>query len=647
MRFFVFCSVLLFGLNGIAYDLESVFNLTEWKTNHKWFENEDYHERIRAYSVIIGPKETVLWLELQTMQDSCKRLKYWHSKSAYLKAGGIKLPCIGSYSDGKLHWTTDEYGSPIGWGWTNPQKGKSYFYNLVFRGSLPLDDGFLSVELCDPGENGVWGYGLSGIELLPEWSGAKTRRKSEMLLRRQFSKECVPMEGIYESLGEKCWRIGCVKNDDGTFELIFLENGYHKYWSEGDVKAELTPTASYGLFKAKWWNQAFQVFNGVLIAFDGAALKVTHHEFPLDNGNSELVFIKMYPYSSNESDVKDVNAQISGGTGFALKKGYLITNSHVVDGATDIRVWREVGGVMKSSPARIVLSDKQIDLALLKTSFEDDVLPYGIATNTVDVGENVFTLGFPFVQTMGKELKLTTGVISSLSGFKGDKSNCQVSVAVQPGNSGGPLLNDKGAVVGVVVAKHLKAENASYAIKSGELRRFLSSHSYTDIVPDGSNGDEKALSDKVKTLREYIYRIECVSGGSFVESNVSTINYPEVDTPYKSESIVESIVLTKITRNNKETILEFAGKALNGCWLIPKTVLQYGGEKLNLCKVVGIPSKKDDENEVPDDWQVRSFKAYFPPVPSDVDKVDFIEPITEQKANEGVSPFVWRGIHLK
>ena len=443
MRFVVFSYALLFGLTSIAYDLESVFHLTQWMTNDKWYENQDAHERIRAYSVIIGPKETVLWIELQSTADSCERLEYWTSRSAYLKAGDVQLPYIGTRSNGKLHWTTKEDGRVAHWGWDNPERGKSYFFNLVFRGSLPLDDGFDSIELVDPGENGVRGYSLSGFKLTPSYSGAKERNISEMELRKQFSRKCFPIEGIYESLGEKCWRVACVKNDNGSFVLVFLENGFHKYWSEGDIKAVMTPTATAGLFKAKWWNQAFHVFNGVVIVSDGATLKVAYNEFPLDNGNTEMVLMKMYPNSSNDSGVKDVNAQVSGGTGFALKNGYLITNNHVVDGATDIKVYREVGGTIKSSSARIVLNDKQIDLALLKCSFEDDNLPYSIATSTIDVGENVFALGFPLVQTMGKELKLTTGVISSLAGFKDDKSNYQVSAAVQPGNSGGPLFNDK------------------------------------------------------------------------------------------------------------------------------------------------------------------------------------------------------------
>lgn len=167
-------------------------------------------------------------------------------------------------------------------------------------------------------------------------------------------------------------------------------------------------------------------------------------------------------------------------------------------------------------------------------------------------------------------------------------------------------------------------------------------HSYNNVVPDGSNWNKKTLSDKVKTLREYVYRIECVSGGSFVEENGYAVNYPEVDAPYKTKSLSCAILLTKVSRKSNETVLEFSSKSLDGCWLSPKTILQCGREKLQLRKIVGIPSKKDEGIEIPEDWQVRTFKTYFPPVPSNIDKVDFIEP------NEGSgTPFVWKGIHLK
>jgi len=78
----------------------------------------------------------------------------------------------------------------------------------------------------------------------------------------------------------------------------------------------------------------------------------------------------------------------------------------------------------------------------------------------------VFILGYPLRATMGDEIKVTNGIISSRSGFKGDITTYQISAAAQPGNSGGHLFNKDGNLVEIVSAKPLEAENATYAVKS-------------------------------------------------------------------------------------------------------------------------------------------------------------------------------------
>nr|WP_277266111.1 trypsin-like peptidase domain-containing protein [Prevotella corporis] len=79
--------------------------------------------------------------------------------------------------------------------------------------------------------------------------------------------------------------------------------------------------------------------------------------------------------------------------------------------------------------------------------------------------EDIFVLGYPLVQTMGEDVKLTTDVISSKTGFQGDVSQYQISAAIQPRNSGGPLFDSRGNLIGIVPAKHKGTENVGYAIK--------------------------------------------------------------------------------------------------------------------------------------------------------------------------------------
>jgi S1-C subfamily serine protease len=128
--------------------------------------------------------------------------------------------------------------------------------------------------------------------------------------------------------------------------------------------------------------------------------------------------------------------------------GYLLTNFHVVEDATDISV--TVG--REAYSATLIRQDLRNDLALLKVSGAFNPLPM-VTSSAVKLGQEVFTIGFPNPDLQGVEPKLTDGRISALTGLLDDASRFQISVPVQPGNSGGPLMNSRGEVVGVIVAR--------------------------------------------------------------------------------------------------------------------------------------------------------------------------------------------------
>ena len=109
---------------------------------------------------------------------------------------------------------------------------------------------------------------------------------------------------------------------------------------------------------------------------------------------------------------------------------------------------------------------------------------------------------------MGDEIKLTNGIISSKSGFQGDVTAYQISAPVQPGNSGGPLFDEKGNLIGVINAKHLGAENASYAIKSSYLINLINLMPSVPVLQTVSTINSSTLSEQVKYLKKIIYIIE-------------------------------------------------------------------------------------------------------------------------------------------
>lgn len=152
------------------------------------------------------------------------------------------------------------------------------------------------------------------------------------------------------------------------------------------------------------------------------------------------------------------------GTGFYITQdGWLLTNQHVVRDAKEADV-RGPDGVIRR--ATVVKTDMEGDVALLKTQ---EAAPrwLDLAATEASMGAAVFTVGFPDAEVQGVEAKFTDGRVSSLSGLRDDPEHYQITVPVQPGNSGGPLVEAKtGSVVGIVAAVLRGRENVTYAIKS-------------------------------------------------------------------------------------------------------------------------------------------------------------------------------------
>jgi len=184
-----------------------------------------------------------------------------------------------------------------------------------------------------------------------------------------------------------------------------------------------------------------------------------------------------------QASLASVNGEPPKGTGtgfFVTEDGYLVTNHHVVSGATACMVKTRQGNL----PARIVKTDEKNDLALLKVIGNFRALPVG-NSKEAKLGDPVFTIGFPNTDVQGTEPKLTRGDINSLAGIKDDARHFQISVPVQPGNSGGPLVDSAGNVVGVVTMRlgdwrTLKLtgalpQNVNYAVKSTHIRELVES----------------------------------------------------------------------------------------------------------------------------------------------------------------------------
>lgn len=174
---------------------------------------------------------------------------------------------------------------------------------------------------------------------------------------------------------------------------------------------------------------------------------------------------------SKANDASAVALKATGTGTIVTTSGHILTAAHVVAGAKSISVVTEKG----TKFAAVLRVDAQNDLAVLKIEAEGLKALNVVSSRGVRLGQIVATIGFPNVGIQGFSPKLTKGEISSLNGIADDPRSWQISVPVQPGNSGGPLLDDQGNLIGVVESKlGLKAaeatrdlpQNVAYAVKS-------------------------------------------------------------------------------------------------------------------------------------------------------------------------------------
>jgi S1-C subfamily serine protease len=195
------------------------------------------------------------------------------------------------------------------------------------------------------------------------------------------------------------------------------------------------------------------------------------------------------------------------GTGFALSSdGYVLTSYHVVADAKSIFINNEKVGQVKM---KTVYTDKTLDLAVLIVddnsfkSFGD--LPYSFKKAIADPGEKVYTLGFP-----REDLVYGEGSISSYTGFEGDTASYQVSIPVNPGNSGGPLFDGQGNLLGIISGRNASAEGASFAVKSRWISEYISQRKSDAaiVIPSKKNLKGADRPTQIKKLKDFVFMVK-------------------------------------------------------------------------------------------------------------------------------------------
>jgi len=200
----------------------------------------------------------------------------------------------------------------------------------------------------------------------------------------------------------------------------------------------------------------------------------------------------------------------SGGTGFMIDpEGFLITNAHVIANARNIAVQNSAG---KDLRVKVVFTDIKKDLAILKiedTAFTPaPSLPYSIRKTTGDIAEPIFTLGYP-----RNDIVYGDGYLAAKTGYDGDTLTCQIAVAANPGNSGGPIINRNGEVIGILSTKQVTADGAVFAIKSKYIYQALNNAKgdtalHRIKLPTSSSIKGLDRTQQVKKITDFVYMVK-------------------------------------------------------------------------------------------------------------------------------------------
>jgi len=197
------------------------------------------------------------------------------------------------------------------------------------------------------------------------------------------------------------------------------------------------------------------------------------------------------------------------GTGFALSNdGYLVTNYHVVEGAESLHILTRNG---KSYTASVIASEPFNDIALLQIDDENfrfskkSDLPYSFLASKAPLGASVYTLGFP-----QDEIVYNEGYISSRNGYQGDSNQYRLEIPAGPGQSGAPVVDASGTIIGIINSKDPQPISSTYAISSKTLLRLLRDipRDKRPKLPTGNHLSGLSRQDQIEQLQDFTCMVQ-------------------------------------------------------------------------------------------------------------------------------------------
>ncbi|MDH3614413.1 MAG: serine protease [Gammaproteobacteria bacterium] len=291
--------------------------------------------------------------------------------------------------------------------------------------------------------------------MAPAPQGSGTSVTEESAIQAYLTgRELAPIEGIW-NWSDNAYQVVITKNNTGIgteYEYVGIIIRANKGgWRAGQVKLLLDETASSTVFTGRYYAGNQTPVGTTYILSNPNLIETSPPVGPYGMPLQQLL-IRTYPKDGAKAagTRPPSEGMASGGTCFvASPDGIVITSHHVIDGASDIDIRLMTGSVYA---AEVLHASRANDIAILKIPVSGSSFLPLAKPRTTRAGDLVFTVGFPNSSVLGNQPKFTEGSVSAMSGLMDEPTYMQMSIPVQPGNSGGPVVNERGEVVGIVAA---------------------------------------------------------------------------------------------------------------------------------------------------------------------------------------------------
>jgi len=352
-------------------------------------------------------------------------------------------------------------------------------------------------------------YSMTGRQVYSELESI-----NEISLKQYFKNNNTPiLEGVYtvkNTSTNSNYKIALLEGSDDKFYgyqiggfMYNVEN-----WKKGEIRTIFEKTLVPNYYNITWLNdykkqeisQIIELKSGAIASF------------------GKYTMIKLYPglNSINKVKPKSSNNWAGNGSGIIISKsGHIITNHHVIKDAEKIEVEFMLDNELQKLNAEVIQIDKTNDLAVLKIfdrNFDGvNEPPYNFKFRGSDVGTKVYAFGYPMaLSIMGKEIKVTDGMISSKSGFDGNITTYQITAPIQGGNSGGPLFDEHANLIGINSSGLKKdiADNVAYSIKTSYVSNLLDVLPKSIELPSSTRLKYLPLTKQIKEISKYVVLIK-------------------------------------------------------------------------------------------------------------------------------------------